>query len=400
MRIGIVTTWFERGAAYVSRMFMETLSKNHIVYIYARGGEEYAVGDPTWDNENVTWGKHVNCQSPNPVNWKDFYNWVKSNHLEVIIFNEQRDWDVILKCAWLLPNTRIGAYIDYYTATTIPFFKLYDFVICNTKRHFEIFKSHPQSVYIPWGTNVEIYKPINRTKKHNHIIFFHSCGMNYVRKGTDLLVEAFKLLEGESLLIIHSQKVIQDQDLRERILKNPKIQLIEKTVGIPGLYNEGDIYVYPSRLDGIGLTIAEALSSGLPVITTDEAPMNEFVKHGINGRLVKVIRQFSRDDNYFWPVSECDVNSLANAMQFYIDNILKLGFFQQTARDYAITKLSWKNNSHFFSDWIEKTSFSRKRLNIIEIVKILRYDFYLNWGSIDNYIKFMLKKVFQEISFH
>ena len=60
MNIGIVTVWFERGAAYVSRQFEEILAEKHRVFIYARGGEMYAKGDPNWDHANVTWGKRIN----------------------------------------------------------------------------------------------------------------------------------------------------------------------------------------------------------------------------------------------------------------------------------------------------------------------------------------------------
>lgn len=36
MNVGIVTTWFERGAAYVSRQYLEALrsDSNNSVYIY------------------------------------------------------------------------------------------------------------------------------------------------------------------------------------------------------------------------------------------------------------------------------------------------------------------------------------------------------------------------------
>lgn len=60
MNIGIVTTWFERGAAYVSRQFEQVLEKDgHNVFILARGGEKYAKGDPKWDLDNVHWGKNA-----------------------------------------------------------------------------------------------------------------------------------------------------------------------------------------------------------------------------------------------------------------------------------------------------------------------------------------------------
>lgn len=42
MNIGIVRTWFERGAAYVSRQYMEVLAERHNIFIYARGGESFA----------------------------------------------------------------------------------------------------------------------------------------------------------------------------------------------------------------------------------------------------------------------------------------------------------------------------------------------------------------------
>lgn len=43
------------------------------------------------------------------------------------------------------------------------------------------------------------------------------------------------------------------------------------------LYRRADVFVYPSKREGIGLVLLEALSAGLPVITTDAPPMNEWV---------------------------------------------------------------------------------------------------------------------------
>ena len=41
MNIGIVTTWFERGAAYVSKQYKDSLEEcGHKVFIYSRGGEK------------------------------------------------------------------------------------------------------------------------------------------------------------------------------------------------------------------------------------------------------------------------------------------------------------------------------------------------------------------------
>lgn len=58
MNIAIVTTWFERGAAYVSRQYRQALMRSHQVFIYARGGEAYAATDPVW---NGRWVKSEPC---------------------------------------------------------------------------------------------------------------------------------------------------------------------------------------------------------------------------------------------------------------------------------------------------------------------------------------------------
>lgn len=92
MKIGIVTTWFERGAAYVSRQFMELLQSTDEVFIYARGGEKYAKGDPRWDLPNVWWGKKSNPKSilygDRYIDKNDFHKWIRKNEIQLVLFNQ------------------------------------------------------------------------------------------------------------------------------------------------------------------------------------------------------------------------------------------------------------------------------------------------------------------------
>src|SRR5262245_18112491 len=132
MNIGIVTTWFERGASYISRQYREALLPSHQVFIYARGGERYAQGDPNWDKEYVTWGKRVPNKLDTHVYWEDFRGWVNRNQIECVLFNEQNSWHIVLLTR-SHTNLLIGALIDYYTPDTVGFFWLYDFLSCNTK---------------------------------------------------------------------------------------------------------------------------------------------------------------------------------------------------------------------------------------------------------------------------
>lgn len=237
---------------------------------------------------------------------------------------------------------KIGSYIDYYKENTIKFFNIYDFIICNTKRHYSVFKDHSQSYYIPWGTDIQLFKP-NITTTNNKIVFFHSAGMSN-RKGTDLLINAFIKgdLYNESKLIIHTQIDIEKiSEHNEKDLENNGIKIIKETITAPGLYHLGDVYVYPTRLEGLGLTTFEALACGLPVITTDNAPMNETINNEV-GKLVKVERYYSRWDGYYWPLSECNIDDLILKMRFYIKNISNIDNLKIEARKYAEENLDWK----------------------------------------------------------
>lgn len=352
MNIGIVTTWFERGAAYVSRQYLEALrsDSNNSVYIYARGGESYARNQSEWDRDFVTWGK-VNKKyycGATGIEKRDFIDWLKNRQIDVVLFNEQNWWIPVIWCKEL--GIKVGTYVDYYTEETVPFFAIYDYILCNTKRHYRLFKDLPQSFYIPWGTDINLFSNnIEESCEQSQITFFHSAGMNPIRKGTDTVIAAFLSLpafyKDKAKLLIHTQVALDNYVARydQSILLSSNIEVRTETVAAPGLYHLGDIYVYPSILDGLGLTVAEALSCGLPCIVPDNAPMNEFIQNGINGRIAEVEYLYARSDGYFWPQCKVSVKSIQEQMIYYLNNIDRIKEFKKEARIYAEQNLNWKD---------------------------------------------------------
>lgn len=377
MNVGIVTTWFERGAAYVSRQYVDSLSYSNDVYIYARGGEKYAIDDKNWNSKNVTWGKTDDSNIITYVELSDFKNWIISNKLDCVFFNEQWYWEPIILCKEM--DIKVGAYIDYYTNATKEFFEIYDFVICNTKRHYEVFKDHPQAFYIPWGTDVDLFKPTNSGIVENGCVtFFHSAGYAPFRKGTDKVLAAVNKIKSNRnfKLIIHSQIDIENLSLEikniiDELKKSGKLEIINKTIHAPGLYHMGDIYVYPSRLDGIGLTLAEALSCGLPIIVSDNAPMSEFAFRNVSQK-VKVDSFHTREDGYYWPMCEVNTDDLAKKMEYYIENIDVIPNLKKKARFSAEKKLNWKDRYDLINDIFLKTRKFPLKKNLI--TKIRNYD--------------------------
>ncbi|WP_309089050.1 glycosyltransferase family 4 protein [Phenylobacterium sp.] len=375
MKVGIVTTWFERGAGVVSRQIADALTSAGMeIFIYARG-ERYAVGDPKWDLPNVRWAKRLHWSGSGKIDRSDFDDWISSCKLEVIIFNEQRWWQPII---WAKDRgVTCGAYIDYYTRESVSLFSIYDFLICNTQRHYEAFRWHPGASYVPWGTEVDLFKP--RPKKNGRLRFFHSCGWDTARKGTDLVIAAFNQIRADvdAELIIHSQI-----DLSGSICEDDRITVKVGTVPAPGLYHLGDFYVYPSRLEGIGLTICEALAVGLPVITTDEGPMSEFVLPGRTGYLVPVARRFVRGDNYYWPMAEVSVPDLAAAMRRACAlSRSEVEMMQSAARGYAVESRSWRENSKALPAIVAGSMFSKPSVETVASVN--RFDYAGVKGKLD-----------------
>ncbi len=348
MRIGIVTTWFERGAAYVSRLYKKVLEKDHDVFVYARGGERYAVGDPGWDGPEVTWATRTGFPVATALNLREFESWIVTKRLEVVFFNEQHWWPPVILCNRLGIIT--GAYIDYYTEPLIPLFGCYDFLICNTRRHYSVFTWHPCAIYIPWGTDINVYRPSRPgLAQSGHLTFFHSAGMNPLRKGTDQLLRAFADIDGPARLVVHTQRSIEETlptsvPLVARLTAQGRLRIVHATVPEPGLYHLGDVYVYPARLDGIGLTVPEALASGLPSVVPDNAPMNEFLNTSA-GQLIRVERLYCRADGYYWPQCLVSEEHLSQLMQWYIDNMERFPEFRMAARDAAVAELDWYKNA-------------------------------------------------------
>jgi len=347
MRIGIVTTWFERGAAYVSRQYCDLLKEEHEVFIYARGGESYAKGDLLWDLPNVTWGKKPYLQTnSSPMRKGDFKRWVTANRLDVVFFNEQHWWPPVLWARDL--GVVVGSYVDYYTEETVPLFGAFDFLVCNTKRHLSAFDWHEGAAYVPWGTDTELFKPGTKNEGDaDKLVFFNSCGWDPDRKGVRPLLEAFSRLKDQrAKLLLHTQvdPAKHYADLAGtvgKLLSSGRLEIVRETVPAPGLFYRGDVYCYVSKLDGIGLTMAEAGSCGLQMIVPDQPPMNEFVAHGENGLAVRVARRYCRPDGYYWPQCEVAADDLVGALQHYLDRFDEIDVLKANARQHAVENFDW-----------------------------------------------------------
>ena len=338
MKIGIVTACTDPDQVLVARAYAGALTPSHQVFIYQQGG-----GDLQWEPYEARSGKMGAFSRPDAIDWTDFRGWINLNHLDAVLFNRPYDWATALKCMDL--DLLSGACIGDITSETIPFYRLFDFLICHNLRDYNLFHNHPQAMYIPWGTDLDLFQPQPRFNPSGGVRFFHIARLGNL-KDTRLLARAFRQVRGNVQLIIHAPGGL---DRLGRVCSlpkdDPRVTLYGSWVPAPGLYFLGDVYVHPARRENVGATIAEALACGLPVIAADSPPMNEFIRENYNGKEVAVEHSEAHSGGDFWPDRICWEMSLTQAMQYYADRPEQVASQKVQARRYAADHLDWKANS-------------------------------------------------------
>jgi glycosyltransferase involved in cell wall biosynthesis len=305
---------------------------------------------PLWHGPNVSRIRPTSALTG--VSRRELRQWIRSNSLDAVIFNEQRHWDAVITARET--GVLTGAYVDYYTQPSVPLFWLYDFLLLNTQRHASVFSEHPQTLFIQWGTDCGSFAP--RPRASRPLTFFHSAGwLVYDRKGTRATIEAFRRVRGDVRLVLHVQDAFSEWpgEWRDMIRADPRIIVRAETVAKPGLYHLGDVYVYPARLDGIGLTVPEAMACGLATVVPDEGPWNEFVTPS-TGALLPITRRLARHDGYYWPEVIPDPEALQSVLQRYADDPASALEAGRRARALAETVFDWHSNAKGLPEWLER----------------------------------------------
>ncbi len=111
------------------------------------------------------------------------------------------------------------------------------------------------------------------------------------RKGFDILLKAAKDLPKDvAVCIVGGEPTEEYQALKEELgLSQVHFQGFMKKELLLQYYRAADLFVLPTREDIWGLVINEAMSFGLPLITTDRCAAGlELVENGVNGYIVPV----------------------------------------------------------------------------------------------------------------
>lgn len=110
-------------------------------------------------------------------------------------------------------------------------------------------------------------------------------------KAPDMLLRAFRRLAGDRRLIIAGGSSFTDEfvtELERQAAADDRVTLAGYVYGdaLAELYSNAAVFVLPSSLEGLPLTLLEAASYGIPVVASDIPPHLEIVREPGPGRRV------------------------------------------------------------------------------------------------------------------
>jgi len=109
-----------------------------------------------------------------------------------------------------------------------------------------------------------------------------------VRKGAHYLLEAWRAwAAGQSATLDVFGSVSLPASLKVEAAPGLAFHGPVPRARVLAAFHEADALVFPTLCDGFGLVVNEALSRGLPVITTRRAGAADLIREGVNGRLVE-----------------------------------------------------------------------------------------------------------------
>jgi glycosyltransferase involved in cell wall biosynthesis len=119
----------------------------------------------------------------------------------------------------------------------------------------------------------------NLSKKRHDLLMQAVHGL--VRKGYDLSLTFVGAGRAEDARLTYLTKLARELDLESRVtfkLNIPNEKMNE-------VYAAHDLFVLPSRWEGYGYSVLEAMANGLPVIASNRAGASDCIDDGVNGHI-------------------------------------------------------------------------------------------------------------------
>ncbi|MFC1574689.1 glycosyltransferase family 4 protein [Gemmatimonadota bacterium] len=149
-------------------------------------------------------------------------------------------------------------------------------------------------VQVAWnGVDVDLFSPAPGQRRERNELRLLWVGKFDGRKGERDLLDMMQGLRREEAQVALTmvgdgpgrsdfEAAVADSGLGERVRVLPHVDFHR----IPLVYREADVFVFPSRSEGMPKVVLEAMASGLPIVASDIPGCRELVENGQNGFLI------------------------------------------------------------------------------------------------------------------
>ena len=300
MRIGLVTKWFASGQAVVSRQIRSALDElGHETFVLAKQGkgpraQQERVADPVWDQPGVTHSSEAD------IPLADYEAWASENSLDAVL-TDQNDQFAEIEALRQSGLRTIGRFVweSFAPEDAEPAKAAYNTIYSFTRSEQERYRTFGiESPLLTWGCHPELIavgdQAAERRATSDEVWFYVPGSFMGKRKPFPEIVESFVRARGDHLrLLIRGQVDRKGGKLEQAAGGDGRVRIeLEDRPTDEHLRQFAACHVClsPSRWEGLGLPLYEAVAFGMPSITNDSPPMNEIVLDGVNGVCVDSVR--------------------------------------------------------------------------------------------------------------
>jgi hypothetical protein len=260
--------------------------------------------------------------------------WYPNHKTDIVEFFKSIDILLIFETPFVWKNIPLArdygvktVLIPMYECTQFPFPYEPDEIWCPSALDYQHYKEKGKE-------NIKLVQiPVEAKWKlrEKAFTFVHNAGNGGLggRNGTSELLQAMEFVKSPIKLIVRSQA-------HEYKSKDERITFVNKSVSKEELWEEGDVFVFPEKFNGLSLPLQEAYASGMLVMATNRFPNTEYLP---NGPLIRV--DHFRQDRYAVKFESACINPKDVASQ--IDS-----WYAKDIKDYSLKgkeyneKNSWK----------------------------------------------------------
>lgn len=360
VRIGICSYWFNRGQGVVSRQVRSALETlGHETAVLARpskpgsGVPSFVDHTDVWDQSGVTEASQYEIPA------HEYLGWAGEQGIEVCFFDQNYGFEAIEALRRSGVRT-IGRFVweqfsrDDVEPAKRAFDLIYSLTGCERRRYARL---GIDSGRVRWGIHPELLRDgtDGADDRGDEVVYFFPGGYMTRRKPARPVVEAFSQTNDPRLRLVVKGQVRREKLgwLEQASRRDPRIEVVLDDLPIAEhqrLFGSADVCLAPSRWEGLGLHLFEAMAFGMPVITNDNPPMNEVVEDSFNGLLVGAEQRGRATSGI--PAYTPDVGELREAIERLAEPSLREQL-AGGARE-ARRRLSWRRTMRDYAKLVER----------------------------------------------